>query len=427
MDSDRMVQFTEAYRNLDLFPLWTSTQIEKFRVPYGDNVLGRLRRLIQSSDSNGKVIFTGHRGCGKSTLLASLDRKLSDDGLFVSRFSIAEMVELSDINHINILYAIAIQLLSQSSKLKIVIPENTKKTLTQWFTETRSKVYTDQLREQWSLGADLYGFITGKLQKEQAFREEIKETYQKRVSDLSRQIDLIAAAIQGVTKKDVLVIIDDLDKLDLEVVRSIFQDNIRALVTPNIRMVLTIPISVIREPKLLAIVETEAKLMLLSVTKFFSKEMAHQVDAVPIEKNVQRLEELLRKRIPDELIEPDIRRQMVLLSGGVLRELVRLAGECCQECMVEIDLNPDNPDVKINGDILKEAAKKLRNQFARALGTNLYNLLVETYNNFTPPDIKSAEFLELLHSLYVLEYENDELWYDLHPLITDVLRRRQLI
>ncbi|NEO34635.1 MAG: ATP-binding protein, partial [Symploca sp. SIO3C6] len=67
------------------------------------------------------------------------------------------------------------------------------------------------------------------------------------------------------------------------------------------------------------------------------------------------------------------------------------------------------------------------NQFARALGSNLYGVLVETYKNFTPPDIRSAEFLELLHALYVLEYENDDLWYDLHPLIVDLLRRRRLI
>ena len=33
----------------------------------------------------------------------------------------------------------------------------------------------------------------------------------------------------------------------------------------------------------------------------------------------------------------------------------------------------------------------------------------------------------MLHGLYVLEYENDELWYDLHPLVTDLLRRQGLI
>jgi len=71
--------------------------------------------------------------------------------------------------------------------------------------------------------------------------------------------------------------------------------------------------------------------------------------------------------------------------------------------------------------------KALRNQFARTLGSNRYTLLTETYENFAPPDAKSEEFLELLHGLYVLEYENDDLWYDLHPLVTDLLRRKAFI
>ncbi len=83
--------------------------------------------------------------------------------------------------------------------------------------------------------------------------------------------------------------------------------------------------------------------------------------------------------------------------------------------------------MKIDADILKAAAKSLRNQFARTLGTQLYDLLKETYENFTPPDVKSDDFLELLHGLCVLEYENYELWYDLHPLVKDLLRQRGLI
>jgi hypothetical protein len=36
-------------------------------------------------------------------------------------------------------------------------------------------------------------------------------------------------------------------------------------------------------------------------------------------------------------------------------------------------------------------------------------------------------FLNLLHNLYVLEYENGDIWYDLHPIIIDLLERRKLI
>ena len=427
MDGDRYAQFTEAYRNLNLFPLVKADEIERFRVAYGERVLLRLEDEILAMEADGKLIFTGHRGCGKSTLLNQLARNLRQQNLFVASFSIADMVEMSDVNHINILYSIALKLLSQATKRQVPIPEGTKKALIEWFSTTKLSTHIEQFNQELGAGLKFFDFLTGKLQKESTFREEIKETYERRVSELSQQIDRIAIAIQSTTKKEVLVIIDDLDKLDLAVVESIFQDNIKALFSPNIRVVFTIPIAVVREPRLLATLESESRISLLSVTKFYTQDVAHQPDAEPIEKNVQMLQRVLEKRIAADLVEGDILRQIVLLSGGVLRELVRLGQECCRECMLELRLNPEVTDLKINAEILTAAVKSLRNQFARPLGSNLYGLLVETYKQFTPPDAKSDAFLEMLHGLYVLEYENDDLWYDLHPLVTDLLRRKDLI
>ena len=319
-------------------------------------------------------------------------------------------------------------MLSQATKLRVPILESRKTELITWFTQTKSRTYSDQLKQEMSLGVNVYEFFQGKLQKEGSFREEIKETFQRRVSELSQHIDRIAAAIQIATKKPVLVIIDDLDKLDREVVKTIFQDNIKALFSPNIRIVFTIPIAVVRDTRLLATLESESfAAIMLPVTKFFHREDAHKADGEPIEANVTILQDLLAKRIPDELIDPEAKRQIVLQSGGVLRELVRLAQECCGECLLELDLEPENAEVRINSAILTEAVKSLRNQFARPLGSHLYELLMATYQEFKPADAKSPEFLELLHGLYVLEYENDDLWYDLHPLVADLLRRQQLI
>lgn len=95
--------------------------------------------------------------------------------------------------------------------------------------------------------------------------------------------------------------------------------------------------------------------------------------------------------------------------------------------MLELELNPDNPNIAINPEILAAAVKTLRNQFARSLGSQDYALLVQVYQNFTPPDARSPEFLGLLHGLYVLEYENEDVWYDLHPLVTDLLQRKKLL
>jgi nucleoside-triphosphatase THEP1 len=425
--TDRYDQFMGAYRNLALFPLLKAEEIENFRVNYGQRTLARLKQEVLASEANGKVIFTGHRGCGKSTLLNEFANQMRKRQHFVVMFSIAEMVEMSDVNHFNILYSIALMLLSKATKLQVAIPETTKTNLLNWFTQTKSQTYTDQLKQEMSAGVDLFNLLIGKLQKEDTFREEIKITYERRVSELSNTIDRIAAAIQTATRKEVLVIIDDLDKLDLSVVESIYRDNINALFSPNIRIVFTIPISVVREPRLLATLQSFCQIILLSVTKFYTQDQAHLPDGAAIEDNVDILLEVLQKRIEPDLIKPDVMRHLVLLSGGVLRELVRLGQECCRECMLELDMQPDKPNVVIDETILAAAVKTLRNQFARSLGSQLYALLVQVYENFTPPDARAPQFLELLHGLYVLEYENDDLWYDLHPLVTDLLRRKQLL
>lgn len=95
--------------------------------------------------------------------------------------------------------------------------------------------------------------------------------------------------------------------------------------------------------------------------------------------------------------------------------------------MLLVRSEPNRTDIKINEEILESAIRDLRHEFARPLGENLYNILVTTYQNFTPVDAKSVEFLSLLHGLYVLEYENDDLWYDVHPIVIDLLKRKQLI
>jgi hypothetical protein len=42
-------------------------------------------------------------------------------------------------------------------------------------------------------------------------------------------------------------------------------------------------------------------------------------------------------------------------------------------------------------------------------------------------DTDGDAFVKLLHSLMVLEYQNDDLWYDVHPIVVDLLQRKGLL
>lgn len=427
MDLTPMEKLQQVYKNMDLSPLVEPEQIERFRVDYGRTTLVRLKREIEAAEQDGKFIFSGHRGCGKSTLLKRLSLELADR-YHVVFFSVADLLELSAVSHTNILYAIALQLLSTASKLKLKIPPDVTQTVLGWL-NTESQIHGQERTQGIAVETQL-PLVTLKLQQERAFRDELETTFARRTSELVSKIDRLAAVIQTQTKerKPVLVIIDDLDKLDLPLAEEVYRNNIKSLFSPAIRIVFTIPVSAIQEPAVMGALNSAGVVRPYSfpVAKFFPRDQRHTPDATPNETMLGLLLEMLKRRMPADLLDEETARQIVLKSGGVLRELVRLGRECCTECMVNLEIDPDRP-VKIDGEVLRVAIRNLRNDFARQVGGNLSEILGQVYREGEPEDSADPGFVKLLHGLMVLEYENDALWYDVHPIVVELLQQRGLI
>ena len=395
---------------------------------YGREVLVRLKREVEASAKDGKVIFAGHRGCGKSTLLKRFSVEMREK-YFSIFFSIADLIEMSDVSHVNILYAIGLKLLSNASKVNIPVPEDIKQSLLGWTNTTHKETIGETTKSEAGVGqSDIFKLITIKLQQERTFRDELERTYQKKISELVRNIDRLAAAIQISTKKPVLVIIDDLDKLDLSIIEPIYRNNVKALFSPGFKIVFTIPISAIQEPKVMGALNSEGivRSQLFPVTKFYPRQDCRNPNAQPISKSLNLFQEILKKRFPPELLTPESAEKMILSSGGVVRELVRIGRECCTECMVQLEIEPDRENIKIDEEILATALRNLRNDFARQISSSqLYTMLAEVYQTLKPTE--GEAFVKLLHGLMVLEYENDALWYDVHPIIIELLHREKLI
>ncbi len=421
--------FQKAYQDTDLTPLVGERQLADFHVEYGVEPLEELEQLIQDHGSGAaKVIFSGHRGCGKSTLLSALGRRLSDR-YFVSVFSIAETIEMSDVNHINILFAIATNLMLDAKYQQIKIPDATARSLHKWFAKrTRTETETPVSAEV-SVGFDLFKMIAGRLKTEASIRDEIKQEFERNISDLVNKLNEIAAIIQGESKKPVLAIIDDLDKLDLSVVKPIFQDHIKALFLPGFNIVYTIPISSLRNTSLRASLQTESddQIVVMPVSKLLDREQLRRENPTYREQSVGTLCEVLSKRIPSEILDAETARQIVLYSGGVLRELIRISNRCCRICLRQIRRQPDDREIRISQEVLAQAIDNLRLDFETTLGQADYEILESTYQNFLPADPQEQSFLDLLHGLHILEYRNSEIWYDLHPIVKDLLARKELI
>ena len=289
MNEALLTIFQQAYRDLDLFPLIEPKEIESFRVDYGREVQVRLKQEVNASTKAQKFVFAGHRGCGKSTLLKRFAIEMQPQH-FVVFFSIADLIEPSAVTHRNILYAIALHLLRAATQQNIPIAEDIKESLLDWMTTTHKQKEEKTTKSEIGLGLDkLLQMATLKFQKEQAFRDEIERVYEKRVADLVGKADRIAAAIQTTTQKPVLVVIDDLDKLDLDLVESLYLNNIKVLFSPGFRIVFTIPISATQEPKVMGALTSEGivRPSLFPVSKFYAKPDCHNPQAEPIAKTVQ--------------------------------------------------------------------------------------------------------------------------------------------
>ncbi|MFW6264447.1 MAG: ATP-binding protein, partial [Cyanobacteriota bacterium] len=177
--------FRQAYRNLSLDPLSTQAEIDRFGVEYDLETVEKLQQVIEDSPrEESKIIFTGHRGCGKSTLLANVKSRL-DEEFFVVFFSISDLIEMSDVNHVNILFALAVQLMEEAELQEIPIKDSIKKSFYGWFAE-ETNTSIEEFRAEIEGGfnfSSLLAWVKGILKTSAVERKEIKQKYERNISD----------------------------------------------------------------------------------------------------------------------------------------------------------------------------------------------------------------------------------------------------
>jgi energy-coupling factor transporter ATP-binding protein EcfA2 len=445
---ERLQAFEIAGQNLRLDPLLTSAELNRFWVEYDPKLLEDLEQAVRGSIDTEKLLFTGHTGCGKSTLLSELRYRLATD-YFVVLFSVSELIEMADINHINVLFTIATQLMEAAEEAKVAIKPSIKKQFYQWFGE-HAQVETSQLEASLEAGyeagaglnigdliAKFWASVKGNVKVNAVIRDEIKTEFERKISDLINRINDIAAVIQSETQRPILIIVDGLDKLDPDLTDKVYRNNVQSLFQPQFRILYTLPIFVLRDVTLRKMLQANTdKIHTMQVGKFFAKGDSHLPNPTPVDPNlIASFEQILDRRFahaPD-LIEAIAKRTLILKSGGILRELIRLAKRCCDKCSTRLRREIRNPSsssttpIQIDEAIVAEVLTDVQIEFAEPLGQIDYDLLKTIYDQNRPQDAESQRFLDLLHGLYILEYRNAKFWYDLHPIVLDLLRQEDIL
>lgn len=374
-------------------------------------VIEMLKREIKASDTPRKILFTGLPGCGKSTELARVLNELElESEWFTVYFSITDMMETTDVSIEYLLFEMCIKLYEKAQGQSLDINRGVLEDIKDWFREvTQVKFKEEGVEGEAGLLLKYLLTIGAKIKTESMTRTEIRERATHRMTDLIERVNTLITEITSRTGKQVLIGIDDLDKPDTKIIENIFYGHTSTLTSPECKIIYTVPLGLTYTENFKRIEHRfPGRPVTLPVTKLFKR------DGKPDDKGVERLKEVIKARMPLELFEPEALKKIIEISGGVPKELIK---NVQQSCLLAIE-EKERIDIEIANKVIAD----IRNQFIRQVPPTSYSKYRKIANTKW---VDEEERTWALDSLNVIEYLNDDLWYDLHPVLKLLISEKE--
>ena len=220
-----------------------------------------MKVFLLNNQADAKILFSGHRGSGKSSTLNKLASDLDiQQKFFLVQFSIKEELNVADLTYTDLLVAIGHRLYQDAEK-RVWLDEKLKKDLDQWSAEV-SRVWStkDEAAVQVQAGISAW-FLKAKglLKTSYEDKKEFRQKFEPRVPQLIEFISRIIRAIEThpeAENREVLIIVEDLDKPTLDVAVDLFYIKGPILVQPQCKIIFTVPTALLYSGKYRVVRET---------------------------------------------------------------------------------------------------------------------------------------------------------------------------
>jgi len=235
------------------------------------------------------------------------------------------------------------------------------------------------------------------------------------IQDVIQRFNLLAEELRQKIGKPLLILVDDLEKADLELAETIYYKHAFTLVQPNCKVIFTIPVSLIYAPSW-----RQIEMNFLTPPYVLPLKSVMTREGKVDKNGVDFLKDIVLKRVSSKLLEEDVLECFARWSGGVVVDFLRMVRDCCVKAKAR-DLE------KIDVDLCRETFSSLIDDYWRMLQEKYYPKLVEVYEGKDAKDVKNDDDLRiLLYWLAVLEYDRRR-WYDVHPAVERILLEKGLI
>lgn len=399
-----------------------------------------IRKLDKYKEKDLKVLFSGFKGCGKSTELLRLKRQLEKDYL-VNIFSVREELDPNTLTISEILITIMRGLFNfvkthyQQIKLSPKLIQNLENwTKTIYTEEIDSKYYKGSLEGglNTKIGFGKILNVFAKLGLEfnagRKFEEITRKDVKKTLSELILNCNLVVFDIKDqlykINKKNILFIIEDLEKVDLAIAEEIFYNYPKPLTALSCSIIYTFPISLVYHTKHTIIRDEFDENIILPMIK------VHEKDGSQYNKGIGCITEIIFKRIDRDknLIPAGLLKKLIELSGGCLRDLFRMIKSAAENALHREKEQIEKIDFqyclnKMKNDYYNTIAFNERNEIT---AKEYYEILVDCHNSEDKKPIDTKGLIDLKHNMSILGYNGDS-WYDVHPVVKEILKDKKMI
>jgi hypothetical protein len=387
-----------------------------------------LVRLLAMEETAAKFLLSGHRGGGKTTELRKLEQQCSAD------YTVVWVDTDTALDKFNIGYAEVVVLIGMTIVQRLAddgweVPPRLAEALLDGLARV---TYQDKSTQGGELSLPKVLRDLGLLLKT-GFRKEttkIREVEPALSGIIARVNDIIEVAETDQPK--LLVIVDGLDRKDYSIALEMFSS--RMLTDLNCHIVYAVPIALRYSSAFRLPMQSFDKCSDLdNISVFICDEQKRPTAEVdPVGQYVLKF--VINRRLESlgetysQLFEDDALNLLCEKSGGVLRDLVRLARTSC-----EVALNKQSSRVTLA--IAQEAVREERRtyfiedyQFPELDAVHRTGEL--TNKSFDSPKHGSIVICnELLHHKLILGYQHPMHgnWFDINPILSDDLERWRAI
>lgn len=392
------------------------SQLDAYYVERPMSQLNEMRVYLEDIRNPIKVLFTGHRGSGKSTELNKLAALLRGR-FFIVRVKAIEVINAADLTYVDILLAMALRLFQQatdaralSRRRRELIGDALLEDVYRWFSQEIVAEKISQPIPDTELTASVnlaMVKLEGRISREAPTRRVVRERVEHRLSELLDRMNDVLDEIARNARQRVLIMVEDIDKLDLATARDLFQDHAISLTTPRAHIIYSFPIALRNMNDFPQIRSNFAQRFILPNIR------VHHRDGTDDEVGKDLLRELVWRRMDRSLIDAAALDMAVEMSGGLPRTLVLLVRSAAASARSQGLESIGLPN-------MEKAVTELRDDYQAVLTPEHY----ETLRRYRKQALMNEDAVrEVLHNLSLLEYANDERWCDVHPIVEQLLQR----